>query len=44
MRRMLFAAPLTKALKRPLLVVLPDKDGKFLHDGGVKTPPGSDKG
>ena len=33
-----------KALKRPLLVVLPDKDGKFLHDGGVKTPPGSDKG
>ena len=32
-----------KALKRPLLVVLPDKDGKFLH-GGVKTPPGSDKG
>ena len=33
-----------KALKRPLLVVLPDKDGKFLHDGGVKTPPGSDNG
>ena len=33
-----------KALKRPLLVVLPDKDGKFLHDGGVKTPPRSDKG
>ena len=25
-----------KALKRPLLVVLPDKDGKFLHDGGCE--------